>query len=122
MATLEASRDSLDVVDDQVGAPTWSREVAGAIHRLVTSDAPAGTYHATSRGRTSWFGFACAVVAAAGLDPSIVTPVDSAAFERPAPRPAYSVLGHEALERLGIAPIGEWADRWTKASVEVLAP
>jgi dTDP-4-dehydrorhamnose reductase len=122
IARLAAERGTVSVVDDQVGQPTWTCDVADLVLRLVDRGAPAGTYHATSRGRTSWFGFARAVVAAAGLDPSIVTPVDSAAFERPAPRPAYSVLGHEALERLGIAPIGEWADRWTKASVEVLAP
>jgi dTDP-4-dehydrorhamnose reductase len=112
----------VSVVDDQVGQPTWTRDVADLVLRLVEKEAPAGTYHATSSGETSWFGFARTVVEAAGLDPSIVTATDSTAFVRPAPRPAYSVLGHAALERLGIAPIGDWAERWAQASGEVLAP
>jgi dTDP-4-dehydrorhamnose reductase len=120
IARVAAERGSISVVDDQVGQPPWTRDVADLIARLVEADAPAGTYHATSGGETSWFGFAQRVVAAAGLDPSIVTPTDSAAFVRPAPRPAYSVLGHGALKRLGVTPIGDWAGRWEQASVEVL--
>lgn len=120
IAKVAAERGGAAVVDDQVGQPTWTRDVADLVLRLVEADAPAGTYHATSSGQTSWFGFARAVVAAAGLDPSIITPTDSAAYPRPAPRPAYSVLGHAALERLGIAPIGDWEQRWAQASAEVL--
>lgn len=120
IARVAADRGAVSVVDDQVGQPTWTRDVADLVLRLVEADAPAGTYHATSSGQTSWFGFAQRVVEAAGLDPAIVTPTDSASFVRPAPRPAYSVLGHGALERLGIAPIGDWAERWSLASVEVL--
>jgi dTDP-4-dehydrorhamnose reductase len=120
IARVAAERGSLAVVDDQVGQPTWTRDVADLVARLVEADAPPGTYHATSGGQTSWFGFAQRVVEAAGLDRSIVTATDSEAFPRPAPRPAYSVLGHGALERLGIAPIADWEDRWALASAEVL--
>ena len=120
IARVAAERGAISVVEDQVGQPTWTRDVADLVLRLVEADAPAGTYHATSSGQTSWFGFAQRVVEAAGLDPAIVTPTDSEAFQRPAPRPAYSVLGHEALERLGIAPIGDWQERWSQASAEVL--
>jgi len=120
IARVAAERGAISVVDDQVGQPTWTRDVADLVVRLVEADAPAGTYHATSSDQTSWFGFAQRVVEAAGLDPAIVTPTDSQAFQRPAPRPAYSVLGHGALERLGIAPIGPWEERWAQASGEVL--
>jgi dTDP-4-dehydrorhamnose reductase len=120
IARVAAERGGVSVVDDQVGQPTWTRDVADLVIRLVDAEAPAGTYHATSAGETSWFGFAREVVEAAGLDPAIVTPTDSTAFERPAPRPAYSVLGHGALERLGLDPIGDWAQRWQQASAEVL--
>jgi dTDP-4-dehydrorhamnose reductase len=120
IARVAAERGGVAVVDDQVGQPTWTRDVADVVLRLVEADAPAGTYHATSSGQTSWFGFAQQVVAAAGLDPAIVTPTDSEAFPRPAPRPAYSVLGHGALTRVGLAPIGEWDQRWSVASAEVL--
>ncbi|HET6167047.1 MAG TPA: dTDP-4-dehydrorhamnose reductase, partial [Marmoricola sp.] len=72
IARLAAERGSVAVVDDQVGQPTWTRDVADLVVRLVLGGAPAGTYHATSSGQCSWFDFARAVVAAAGLDPSVV--------------------------------------------------
>src|SRR3954447_23948954 len=61
MAALEASRDTVDVVADQVGQPTWTRDVAVAVGRLIESAAPPGTYHATSSGDTTWHGLARAV-------------------------------------------------------------
>ena len=88
---------------------------------LVEADAPAGTYHATSAGRGSWFDFAQRVVVAAGLESSTVMPTTSDAFVRPAPRPAFSVLGHDALVRLGLEPIGDWESRWAEAAATVLA-
>lgn len=119
-AQRAAAGEHLDVVDDQVGQPTWSRDVAGVVAALLAADAPGGIYHATSSGRTSWCGFARAVVAAAGLDPAVVAPTTSAAFVRPAPRPAFSVLGHDALRRAGLEPIGPWAQRWAVAAASVL--
>ena len=71
------------VVDDQFGQPTWTMDVADLVARLVEADAPAGTWHATSGGQASWFEFAAAAVATAGLDPAIVTPTDSAGFRAP---------------------------------------
>ncbi|WP_029288056.1 dTDP-4-dehydrorhamnose reductase [Cellulomonas sp. HZM] len=120
IARVAAERGGLDVVDDQVGQPTWTRDLADLVVRLVEADAPGGTYHGTSSGRTSWHGFARAVVGSAGLDPAIVAPTTSEAFVRPAPRPAFSVLGHAALERIGVAPIGAWDERWAAAADEVL--
>lgn len=120
IARVAAERGGLDVVDDQVGQPTWTVDVAELAVRLVTAGAPAGTYHATSTGQTSWFGFARAVVAAAGMDPEIVRPTTSEAFTRPAPRPAYSVLAHDALAAAGVEPIGPWDERWAAAAGTVL--
>ncbi len=121
IARVAAEKGGLDVVDDQVGQPTWTVDVADLAVRLVAAGAPAGTYHATSSGRTSWFGFAREVVAAAGLDPEIVRPTTSEGFVRPAPRPAFSVLGHGALHAAAVAPIGDWQERWATAAKEVLA-
>ena len=121
IAALARTRSEVSVVDDQVGQPTWTADVASMIVRLVRSNAPAGTYHATSSGRCSWFDFARAVVTSAGLDPAIVTATTSDAFVRPAPRPAYSVLGHDAFTRLGVEPIGPWDQRWAAAAESVLA-
>jgi len=109
------------VVDDQYGQPTWTRDLAGVILRLVEAEAPAGIWHATSSGQTSWFEFARRVVESAGLDADVVSPTDSSAFASPAPRPAYSVLGHDRLRAHGLEPIGDWQDRWQAASSEVLS-
>ncbi len=119
MATLEAARDTLDVVDDQVGAPTWSRDVARSIHRLVAADAPAGTYHATAAGQTTWYGLARAVFEEIGADPSRIRATTTDRFPRPAPRPAYSVLGHDAWDRAGIEPLDDWRPMLTRATAVV---
>ena len=115
------ARGALSVVDDQVGQPTWTRDVVDIVLRLVAAEAPAGTYHATSSGWTSWWGFAREVVASAGMSPEIVAAMPSTALVRPAPRPAWSVLGHDTLVSLGIEPIGDWRERWLTAAPEVLA-
>jgi dTDP-4-dehydrorhamnose reductase len=120
IARAARERGQVSVVDDQHGQPTWTRDVADLVLRLVEAGAPAGTYHATSSGATSWFGFAREVVTAAGLEPSVVSATDSASFPRPAPRPSYSVLGHERLHAVGVAPIGDWQQRWEQASSVVL--
>lgn len=120
IARLARDRE-LDVVDDQVGQPTWTVDLADLVVRLVRADAPPGTYHGTSRGHASWFAFAQDVVAAAGLARDRVRPTTTERFPRPAPRPAWSVLGHAALERAGVEPIGAWRERWAVAAPEVLA-
>ena len=121
IAKLARDRAAVDVVDDQVGPPTWTRDVADLVVRLVEAQAPTGTWHATAGGETTWCGFAREVVGSAGLSPDVVRAVDSAAFPREAPRPAYSVLGHDRLVRHGIEPIGHWQQRWRAAASEVLA-
>jgi dTDP-4-dehydrorhamnose reductase len=120
MAKVGRERGALAVVDDQMGQPTWTRDVAAFMIRLLEADAPAGTYHATSAGQCSWYDFAKEIVASAGLG-DIVSRTDSSAYQRPAPRPAWSVLGHAAHEALGIAGIGDWRERWAVAADEVLA-
>jgi dTDP-4-dehydrorhamnose reductase len=120
IARVAREKGSLDVVDDQRGQPTWTKDVADLVLRLVQADAPSGAWHATSGGETTWFGFAREVVASAGLSPDMVGPTDSSAYRRDAERPAYSVLGHERLSRHGIDPIGPWQERWVRAAPEVL--
>ena len=108
MLRLAGERETVSVVDDQRGQPTWTSDLADAIVRLLDADAPAGVYHGTNAGETTWFGFARAVFEVAGLDPERVLPTDSTSFVRPAPRPAYSVLGHEGWSRAGLAPLRDW--------------
>jgi dTDP-4-dehydrorhamnose reductase len=111
----------VSVVDDQRGQPTWTADVAAQIRALIDAAAPAGVYHATSSGETTWYGLAREVYARAGADLDLVTPCTSAAFQRPAPRPAYSVLGHDAWLARGIAPIGDWRDALERAFPAMLA-
>ena len=108
MIRLEHQRDTVEVVDDQRGQPTWTADVARQIAALSRSGGQPGIYHATSSGETSWYGLACEVFRKLGSDPGRVRPVSSRGLARPAPRPSYSVLGHERWAGTGIAPIRDW--------------
>lgn len=119
MARLAAERDELTVVDDQIGQPTWTVDVATQVAALVENSAPWGIYHATATGAASWFDFATAVVESSGAWARVV-PTTTEAFPRPAPRPAWSVLGHQRWYDGGLDPIGPWQDRWQAARGTVL--
>jgi dTDP-4-dehydrorhamnose reductase len=121
IAAALAQRPTLEVVTDQIGQPTWTRDVAELVRELLAVRAPAGTYHATSSGQTSWHGFARAIAESVDADPARVRESTSAGYLRPAPRPAYSVLGHRTLEHAGVDPIGPWDERWAVAAPTVLA-
>ncbi|MEU2625677.1 dTDP-4-dehydrorhamnose reductase [Kitasatospora sp. NPDC007106] len=109
MLKLAAQRPALDVVDDQHGQPTWSRALARQLAALGRSaDAPAGVYHGTAAGRTTWHGLAREAYRLAGLDPERIRTTTSAAFVRPAVRPAFSVLGHDRFAAAGLAPQADW--------------
>jgi dTDP-4-dehydrorhamnose reductase len=110
MLRLASERDEVSVVTDQIGQPTWTADLANQIVALLDADAPPGIYHGTNSGQTSWYEFARAIFRSAGLDPARVKPTDSAQFTRPAPRPAYSVLGHDAWHRAGLAPMRDWRE------------
>ena len=116
MVKLAASHDTVKVVDDQLGQPTWTADLAAQIVALLDSDAPAGVYHGTNSGSASWFEFALAVFDEAGLDAARVEPTDSSAFVRPAPRPSYSVLGHDAWQRAGLTPMRPWREALADAA------
>jgi dTDP-4-dehydrorhamnose reductase len=112
---LEKARrgEPLQIVDDQVTAPTWTRDLATALVRLLprlaTGDAPTGVYHVTNTGACSWYDFARAALELAGVTAS-VTPITSAALAAPAPRPPYSVLANARLAALGEPPLRSWRD------------
>ena len=105
MLRLARERDELRVVDDQYGAPTWSRTIADST-ALILAQARAGgagwwrenggVYYLSSQGRTSWFGFTEAILAAAKIDCRLI-PIPSAEYPVPAPRPANSVLCSDRL-------------------------
>lgn len=115
---LAGERDTVSVVTDQIGQPTWSRDLAAAIVRLLDTEAPFGIYHGTNAGEASWFDFAREIFAESGLDPERVQPTDSSAFTRPAPRPAYSVLGHAAWATARLPAPRPWRDALHAATAE----
>ncbi|GAA3872323.1 dTDP-4-dehydrorhamnose reductase [Streptomyces lacrimifluminis] len=110
MIDLEARRDTLDVVDDQRGQPTWSADVAARIADLGPRVGPGanGILHATNSGEATWFELAREVFRLIDADPDRVHPTTSAAFVRPAPRPAYSALGHGRWQQAGLGPLRDW--------------
>ena len=108
MLRLEGSRETLSVVDDQVGQPTWSRDLAAQLIRLGNSSAAPGVYHGTNAGQTSWFGFTRRIFELIGADPQRIQPTTTDEFPRPAPRPAYSVLGHDRWAQQGLPEMRPW--------------
>jgi dTDP-4-dehydrorhamnose reductase len=102
------TRDTLQVVTDQIGQPTWTHDVARMIRSLLESSVTSGVFHATNAGQASWWEFARRLFELAGWDPERVLPTTSETFVRPAPRPAWSVLGHDNWEKNGLPPPRHW--------------
>jgi dTDP-4-dehydrorhamnose reductase len=106
MLRLGAERDEVAVVDDQRGCPTFVGHLAGATRELVDGDLPKGLWHLAADGECTWADFAEAIFEAAGLQ-TRVRRISSAELERPAPRPAYSVL---RSERAGAPRLPHWRE------------
>ncbi len=110
MSRLAAQPNPVQVVDDQHGCPTFAPDLAAGIVELALSGAPYGTYHCTGAGDTTWFGLARAVFTELGEDPERVRPCSTAAYPRPAPRPAYSVLSGTSWPAAGLTPLRRWPE------------
>jgi dTDP-4-dehydrorhamnose reductase len=119
MVRLESERETLDVVDDQVGSPTWSADLAAGLVELGAREgAVPPVLHYTNAGQVSWCGFARAVFEELGADPARVRPTTTEAFPRPAPRPAYSVLDGSAWDAAGLTDRRPWRAALTEAMRE----
>lgn len=111
MRRLERERETVDVVTDQVGSPTYAEDLAGGLVELaLAAEVSGGLLHLTNAGHASWFELAKAVFAEVGADPARVQPCSSAQFVRPAPRPAYSVLSNQSWLEAGLTPLRPWQD------------
>lgn len=100
--------DEVRVVNDQFGQPTSASDLAKLLVELGQSSSSAGVYHGTNSGQGTWFEFAQEIFKLAGADVGRVTPVSSKEYPRPAKRPSYSVLSHDAWAITSVKPLGDW--------------
>lgn len=113
MLRLMKERETLNIVADQKGRPTYARDLAMAtmqiVQLLANGQSVKGIFHYANQGATTWFDFAAKIKAIAGLSCAL-NPIDSAAFPTPAKRPKYSVLDTHKIEALLPSPIPDWED------------
>jgi len=107
---LRLAREGRDikVVDDQVGAPTYTRDLANKLAELIATERY-GLYHVSNAGQCSWYQFACRIWQLSGLNPA-ATPTTTAAFGAAARRPSYSVLANTRLKAIGLTEMRPWEE------------
>jgi dTDP-4-dehydrorhamnose reductase len=115
MRRLAAGDGPVEVVDDQVGSPTYVPDLVGALLQVVDGEVHAPLVHAANGGAVSRFGQARAVFEGVGADPERVLPVSSAHYPRPAARPSYSALSSRQSEQAGLSPLRSWQDALSAA-------
>jgi len=96
------------VVSDQMGQPTSATDLAKQLVEFSLSNSPPGVYHGTNSGQATWFEFAQEIFKLAEADVNRVVPVSSSEYPRPAKRPSYSVLSHEAWAKTTVKPLRDW--------------
>ncbi|MBU4239936.1 MAG: dTDP-4-dehydrorhamnose reductase [Actinobacteria bacterium] len=101
-------RDSVRVVDDQEGSPTYSRDLASKLLEIIEGGSY-GIYHLSNSGSCTWNEFTRAIFEIAGINTTVL-PVSTAELGRPAPRPRYSVMRGLALEMQGIEPMRHYRE------------
>ena len=114
MLRLAAERDELRVVDDQIGSPSWTGDIADALIALIDQDAQ-GCFHFTNEGVASWYDFAVAILDEAralgfAVKAGQVTPIPTSGYPAPARRPAYSVLDKQKVRAALGRPIPHWRE------------
>ena len=108
MRRLAASDGPVDVVDDQIGSPTYVADLAAALLQVADAGVHGRVLHAANEGAVSRFEQARAVFEECGAEPQRVRPVSSAQFPRPAPRPSYSALSSRESVAAGLTPLRPW--------------
>ena len=109
MLRLGEERGAVSVVDDQVGSPTYTYDLARLLVDMIQTDRY-GRYHATNEGLCSWYEFAKEIFRQAGMDQVQVTPVTSDQFPAKATRPSNSRMSKEKLQENGFTPLPTWQD------------
>ncbi|MCL4439098.1 MAG: dTDP-4-dehydrorhamnose reductase [Firmicutes bacterium] len=109
MLRLGRERDEISVVNDQVGSPTYTVDLAGAISELIMEPAY-GTYHITNSGICSWYDFTLEIFKQAGIEGVKVKPITTEELNRPAPRPRNSVLDNHMWQQMGKQPLRHYKE------------
>lgn len=109
MLRLGKERGAVSVVDDQIGSPTYTYDLARLLADMIQTE-EYGRYHATNEGLCSWYEFACEIFRQAGMDEVKVTPVDSSQFPAKAKRPKNSRMDRSKLVEKGFTPLPTWQD------------
>lgn len=111
MLRLGKERGAVSVVDDQIGSPTYTYDLAKLLVEMIQTDRYGryGRYHATNEGLCSWYEFACEIFRQAGMDVK-VSPVDSSSFPTKAKRPLNSRMSKEKLTEKGFCRLPSWQD------------
>jgi dTDP-4-dehydrorhamnose reductase len=120
MLSLASSRDEVSVVTDQVGCPTFAGHLAPALIELAERR-DGGIHHLGGTGACTWNEFAVEIFAQAGVYCRVL-PTTSAAVARPAPRPAYSVLGSERPDPIALPPWQDGLRAYLEARAEQAEP
>ena len=108
MLSLAENHDEITVVDDQIGSPTYSLDLAVSIANLLNSD-KYGIYHLTNEGECSWYEFSKRIFELSDVDVKVL-PVTTEEFPRPAPRPHYSVLSNQKWIKAGFPPMRKYEE------------
>ena len=114
------NNETLNVVNDQLGSPTWTYDLAKAIVELMEKLPKNGIYHVTNDDFCSWFDFAQIIAKSLDIDAKKIKATDSKTFVRPAVRPKFSVLSNRKWKNSGLTPLRTWQDAWKEAAPTVL--
>ncbi len=106
---LAAERDYLTIVDDQLGVPTYTQDLAWAIGQLISTNY-FGIYHITNSDACSWYEFAKEILEQAGISNTAVKPIKSDELNRPAPRPSFSVLDNRVWRLAGFQELRSYKE------------
>jgi len=109
MLRLGRERGAVSVVNDQVGSPTYTYDLARLLVDMIQTE-EYGRYHATNEGLCSWYEFAVEIFCQAGMSQVVVTPVDSSGFQAKADRPKNSRMSKDKLTAHGFNPLPDWQD------------
>ena len=119
---LAKEKDSLRIVNDQIGAPTWARSIAKGTHKIlgqclnqnwpkIKDPSLSGIFHLTCQGKTSWHGFAKEIINLSDTNQNIaLQPIPTSEYPTPATRPKYSLLSNEKIKKVFSLEMPQWKD------------